>query len=100
MLDVIDALIFISQRPIVIACALLGAGLVVAGSLVGVSQHPSRSDHASPQTWQPNSQTETSNDATDNANTWSQRLTRAGYAITFTSIALFIVAGFVSDLRP
>jgi len=77
----IDALIFISQRPIVITFALLGAALVTAGSLTARSGRtedaPKRKDHRS---------------------SLSRHLTIAGYVITFVSIMLFIIAGFVSDL--
>lgn len=76
----IDALIFMSQRPVVITLAVLGALLVTAGAL---AQKPkaarSISAHQRP---------------------IARRLTTSGYAITFASILLFIIAGFVSDLRP
>ncbi|MGI9500219.1 MAG: hypothetical protein ACR2P3_09285 [Geminicoccaceae bacterium] len=72
----IDALIFLSQRPIVITLAVLGALLVMAGALIA---KPERSGSKRP---------------------LARRLTSSGYAITFASIVLFIIAGFVSDLRP
>ncbi len=96
----IDTLIFLSQRPIVIACALIGAVLVVAGSLTGTPRRPPDSGGGMPQRWQPGHPVETTGRSPDRENAWSRRLTTAGYAITFVSIGLFIVAGFVSDLRP
>ena len=82
-MKVIDALIFISQRPVVIALAIFGAALVTAGSLTAGSARPGGGAESYP-TQKP----------------LSRYLTRSGYAITVTSIVLFIVAGFVSDLRP
>lgn len=85
----IDVLIFASQRPVVITLAITGALLVTAGSLIAkprgkgdVSRRWGKepSDHGQ--------------------SLLAQRLTKVGYAVTLISIALFIVAGFVSDLRP
>jgi len=81
----IDVLILISQRHIVIALAIVGALLVTAGSLVSKPRsrnapEPDRRD--------------------DEQSVLARRLTTVGYVVTMASIALFIVAGFVSDLRP
>ncbi len=79
---VIDALILISQRPVVITLALVGAALVTAGSLTARPGHPGGRtpdrDRRSP---------------------LSRGLTASGYVIAGVSILLFIIAGFVSDLR-
>ncbi len=82
----IDALVFISQRPIVIAFAILGAALVMAGSLTARSgtARSSLPDNAA------------KGKAPRSA--LSRHLTTTGYVITFVSITLFIIAGFVSDL--
>lgn len=80
----IDALILISQRPVVIALAIVGALLVTAGSLITKPRPPGTPEP----------------DEEDLRGTFAQRLTTAGYVVTMASIALFIVAGFVSDLRP
>lgn len=80
----IDFLILVSQRPIVIALALAGALLVTAGSLMAKPGGPGKPQR----------------EKNDSGNLLARRLTQIGYAVTFTSIALFIVAGFVSDLRP
>ncbi len=79
----IDALILISQRPVVITLALVGAALVTAGSLTARANRPGGkiSDR-------------------DRQTPLSRTLTSSGYAITGASILLFIIAGFVSDLRP
>ena len=79
----IDALIFISQRPIVITLALMGAALVIAGSLTARASVPE--DKAA---------------MSDQRSLLSRGLTSSGYVVTFASILLFIIAGFVSDLRP
>lgn len=77
----IDALIFISTRPIVITLALLGAGLVMAGSLgAGPKKTGGKTRSGSRQT------------------PLARGLTKTGYALTGVSIFLFIIAGFVSDL--
>lgn len=82
----VDVLIFMSQRPVVITLAVLGALLVTAGSLV---QKPARS------------QTNTAAGSRSGAKSGlAKHLTTSGYVITFASILLFIIAGFVSDLRP
>lgn len=80
----IDALIFISQRPIVITLALIGAALVIAGSLTA-------------RAGETRNRTATSS---RHQSLLSRSLTSSGYVVTFASILLFIVAGFVSDLRP
>lgn len=80
----IDALILISQRPIVIALAVVGALLVTAGSLVAKPRGRNMPEPA----------------ADDAQSVLAKRLTTFGYVVTMVSVALFIVAGFVSDLRP
>lgn len=82
----IDFLIAISQREIVIALAIIGALLVTAGSLVA---KPRGRNKPVP-----------SPASEDGQDTLARRLTRVGYAVTMVSVALFIIAGFVSDLRP
>ncbi|MGH1484182.1 MAG: hypothetical protein ACRBM6_36855 [Geminicoccales bacterium] len=77
----IDALIFLSARPIVIALALVGAGLVVAGSLTA---KPKKAGDR------------TGSD--ERQRPLSRGLTKAGYTLTGFSMLLFIVAGFISDL--
>lgn len=84
-LPMIDALTYISQRSIVVALAIIGALFVTAGSLLAKRSTRDR---------QPASIPENSRRAL------SQSLTVLGYVLTMTSIALFIVAGFVSDLGP
>jgi|GEM_PF-5652397 len=79
----IDALIFMSQRPIVITLAVLGAVLVMVGSLAHKPK-PSRSGR---ETGSPPGR----------KHPLARHLTTSGYAITFVSILLFIIAGFVSD---
>ena len=87
----IDFLILISERTIVIGLAILGALMVTAGSLVARPTRPeSPPEHA-----QANAP-----EAPDGQTLLSRSLTRVGYAVTMLSIVLFIVAGFVSDLRP
>ena len=81
----IDFLILISQRHIVIALAVVGALLVTAGSLVSKPR-----GRNAPETVEPD----------DEQSMLAKRLTTVGYAVTMISIVLFIVAGFVSDLRP
>ena len=80
----IDTLIFLSQRPIVITLAVLGALLVTAGALIAKPGKPVDSPPPSESRKSP----------------LARHLTSSGYAITFASIVLFIIAGFVSDLRP
>ncbi|KUO58644.1 MAG: hypothetical protein APF80_08860 [Alphaproteobacteria bacterium BRH_c36] len=80
----IDALILISQRHIVISLAIIGALLVTAGSLVAKPRGRNMPEPA----------------GDDARGVLARRLTTVGYVVTMTSIALFIVAGFVSDLRP
>lgn len=80
----IDALIFISQRPVVIALAIFGALLVTAGSLIAKPPPPNSPEPVEE----------------DLRGTLARRLTTFGYVVTMFSVALFIVAGFVSDLRP
>lgn len=80
----VDALFFISQRPIVIALAIFGAALVTAGSLAARSRQQGGRAPSSIRRQDP----------------LSRGLTILGYAVTLTSIVLFIIAGFVSDLRP
>jgi hypothetical protein len=82
----IDALIFVSQRPVVITLAIFGALLVMAGSLTQKRT---------------GDQSGAARRSTDNrVRPLSRRLTTFGYAITAASVLLFIIAGFVSDLRP
>lgn len=80
----IDFLILISQRHIVIALAIVGALLVTAGSLMS---RPGGKGAPEP-------------DEDDPQTVLARSLTTFGYVVTMTSVALFIVAGFVSDLRP
>jgi hypothetical protein len=79
----IDVLIVLSQRPIVTALAVFGAGLVIAGSLAARTGKPGQTRSAG-----------------QRQNALSRGLTRAGYTMTCASILLFIIAGFISDLRP
>ncbi len=81
----IDLLIQISQRHIVIALAVVGALLVTAGSLVAKPRGRNEPEANEPDSKQ---------------GLLAKRLTTVGYVVTMVSIALFIVAGFVSDLRP
>lgn len=86
----IDALILISQRPIVITLAIIGALLVTAGALVTKPQPRAAAGSA-----------KGAKNAKSNGQTkLSRSLTNLGYLVTMVSIALFIIAGFVSDLRP
>ncbi|MGI9506976.1 MAG: hypothetical protein ACR2RE_28375 [Geminicoccaceae bacterium] len=82
----IDALIFVSQRPVVITLAVIGALLVMAGSL---AHKPERAQSGKTKATQ-----------ADRKHGFAKHLTISGYAITLGSILLFIIAGFVSDLRP
>lgn len=82
----IDALFFISQRPIVIALAMLGAVLVTTGALIAKPSN-NRPDQEKPA-------------SRSHMRSLARHLTSSGYAITFASIVLFIIAGFVSDLHP
>ena len=82
----IDALIFVSQRPVVITLAVIGALLVMAGSL---ANKPERAQSGKIKATQ-----------ADRIHGFAKHLTTSGYAITLGSILLFIIAGFVSDLRP
>ncbi len=84
----IDALIFISQRPFVISLAVLGALLVTAGALLAKPQRSTSGSGNKMSVPAPH----------DNKSPLARHLTSAGYAITFASIVLFIIAGFVSDL--
>ncbi len=103
----VEFLIQISQRPLVIALAIIGALLVIAGSLIAKPQTgrgPGHSgaggqEHSSPQP-RYDQKGHVIDPPADAQTLWSRRLSRAGYAITFVSIALFIIAGFVSDLQP
>lgn len=81
----IDLLITLSQRPIVVALAIIGALLVTAGSLLAKPRPKQGSKAASP--------------GGEEDSVLPRWLTQLGYAVTFTSIVLFIIAGFVSDLR-
>lgn len=80
---IVDTLIFVSQRPVVIALAVIGALLVTAGGLAAKSGAPgdARRREANVQT------------------PLSRALTLTGYVVTGISVTLFIIAGFVSDLR-
>lgn len=71
----IETLSLVSQRPVIIALAMLGALLVVAGSLLPETR--SGSQQALP-----------------------QLLTRAGYTVTVVSMLLFITAGFLAERSP
>ena len=82
----VDFLFFISQKPIVVTLAILGAMLVMSANFFTNRNR--------------------TNETTDNKiakpqiGDLSKRLTFAGYTIMMVSVALFIVAGFVSDLTP
>ncbi|MEP2942811.1 MAG: hypothetical protein ABJM86_05610 [Hyphomicrobiales bacterium] len=82
----IDILIFISQRPVVITLAILGGLLVTSASLFS---NPKQNN-------QPINGKRIKQEPTK----LSKRLIVAGYSVMFVSMALFIIAGFVSDLRP
>jgi len=97
--DIIDALIFISQRPIVITLAIVGALFVTAGSLM-VKPEPRRAPGQGGRFQEPAAPPVENTAPPDLRTQLAGYLTRSGYAITMFSIALFIVAGFVSDLRP
>jgi len=84
-MDIIDALIFLSQRPVVITLAVLGALLVIAGALTAKPERAGDKVQPSPPA---------------RKRPLARHLTSSGYVITFASIVLFIIAGFVSDLRP
>lgn len=66
-----DLLAFLTQRPVIVGLAILGALMVMAASLFGGR------DAANP-------------------DRRALLLSKTGYAVTFASIALFIVAGFMS----
>lgn len=79
----LDFLFLITQRPIVITFAIIGALLVTAGSLVAKPAQTRQDPNEEP---------------SDGQSRLSRTLTRTGYAITMVSITLFIIAGFISDL--
>lgn len=94
----VEFLILVSQRPIVIGLAILGAVLVTAGSLLRKS--PLSKEEAQ----RLGTSSEGGGDGSlergsDGSTPLSRALTWAGYVFTFISIALFIVAGFVADLE-
>ncbi len=66
-----DLLALVTQRPVIVGLAIVGAMMVMASGLIGGrdSANPSRG---------------------------AMLLSKAGYAVTFASIVLFIVAGFLS----
>lgn len=66
-----DVLAFFTQRPVIVGLAIAGAVMVMASGLLG-GRDPSSPDRR------------------------AMLLSKAGYAVTFASIALFIVAGFLS----
>lgn len=66
-----DFALLVFQRPVVIALALAGAGMATAGSLLA---------------WRRGRQ--------HRGAVW---LTRLGYAVTFASVLIFIVAGYLSE---
>ena len=68
----IEALSLVSQRPVIIALAMVGALLVVAASLMPETREGSQ-------------------------RVLPQILTRAGYTITVVSMLLFITAGFLAE---
>jgi len=73
----IDALIFISQREIVFVFALIGGVIATIGGYRDRARAQNKEERKRILT-----------------------LTHLGYGITALSVLLFIVAGFVSDLRP
>ncbi len=81
----IDVLTYLSQRSIVVALAIIGALLVTAGSLLAKRGTPGRQPASTPE---------------KSPRVLSHSLTVLGYVLTITSIVLFIVAGFVSNLAP
>lgn len=103
----VEFLIQISQRPLVIALAITGALLVIAGSLIakpqtgrgpGAGGARGRAGNTPQPRYDQNGHV--IEPPADAQTMWSRRLSQAGYAITFVSIVLFIIAGFVSDLQP
>lgn len=66
-----DLALLVFQRPVVIALALAGAGLATAGSVLAWRRGREHRGAA-----------------------W---LTRLGYAVAFTSVLVFIVAGYLSE---
>lgn len=66
-----DLLAFFIQRPVIVGLAIAGAMMVMASGLFGGRGRAQPDRRA-------------------------MLLSKAGYAVTFASIALFIVAGFLS----
>lgn len=66
-----DILAFLTQRPVIVGLAIAGAMMVMASGLLG--GRDAERPHAR-----------------------AMLLSKAGYAVTFVSIVLFIVAGFLS----
>ena len=62
----------LTQRPVIIALAIGGALIATAGSIVLHSRR-------------------------DAPPAWARHVMRAGYALTWASVGLFIVAGFLSS---
>lgn len=62
----------LTQRPVIITLAIGGALIATAGSIILHSRR-------------------------DNPPTWARQVMRIGYAITWASVGLFIVAGFLSS---
>lgn len=69
--DVADLAHFLTQRPIVIALAIAGAGMAMAGSVLEARK--------------------------GRGYRGALLLTRIGYGVAFASVLLFIVAGFLSE---
>ena len=62
----------LTQRPVIITLAIGGALIATAGSIILHSRR-------------------------DNPPAWARHVMRVGYAITWASIGLFIVAGFLAS---
>ncbi len=103
----IEFLIQISQRPFVIALAIAGALLVVAGSLIakpqtgrGPGDDRARGQSRMGSAPRYDEKGHVIEPPADAQTLWARGLSRLGYAVTFASMVLFIIAGFVSDLEP
>lgn len=67
----LDLIAFMTQRTVIVGLAIAGAMMVMASSLLG-GRDPANPDRR------------------------AMLLSKAGYAVTFVSIILFIAAGFLS----
>lgn len=90
-----------------IALAIAGALLVVAGSLIAKPQTGRRTGDGAlggQARREPQPRYDQNGHVieppADMQTLWARRLSQLGYAVTFASIVLFIIAGFVSDLQP